>query len=126
MFHPSVCLKTHTPARWWIFLLTSLIDAQAHLLRCYESLSESDGIFHVEETNSMMFQKHVFGLAVFHARAATSSVKFATRRPGAPPRVHDVDFLAGVKMLQHFFMPESVKARAELATSYNSRCVAQG
>jgi hypothetical protein len=29
---------------------------QAHLLRCYESLGDADGIFHVEETNSMMFQ----------------------------------------------------------------------
>ena len=72
----------------------------------------------------MMFQKHVFGLAVFHARAATAAAKFASRRPGAPPRLHDMDFAAGVRMLQHFFLPDSVKARAELAASYNSRYVA--
>ena len=31
-----------------------------------------------------------------------------------------MDFAAGVRMLRHFFMPDSVKARDALAASYSS------
>lgn len=87
---------------------------QACLLRSYESITPREPHFDLDTVNSDLYQKHVFALAMFVSMVNGRGRKLAGRSPGVPPLLDDSDFLAGVRALHAYFLPESIKRRDDL------------
>ncbi|KAK3233895.1 hypothetical protein CYMTET_55825, partial [Cymbomonas tetramitiformis] len=113
-FRVIICVQRHALDLLPGALLTTSVilslepprSIRARLIRNFQALATEKDFFDIgDPSESERWQRHAFGLVLFHSTLNARFASFACRRPGLHPQWTQSDLLAGINALRRFFAP---------------------